>query len=176
MLLRNISVGAVAILVLGATGSAAAPAPVQHPLTVCEFVRNVKTLNGHIVSIRGTVVDMGSTVSRIIGDCNGLNNPQAKEVRVRIFFPDENFMRKEAPKGFRWDPASFQRVGRMLEKAKTKSKSADRFIATIEGVGYSSPPASPSTKPTERPVRPLEGTYNASIVIGAIRDVKVVGQ
>jgi len=85
-------------------------------------------------------------------------------------------MKKDAPKGVRWDAASFERVGRILERAKAKGESTDRFTATIEGVGYSSPPASSSKKSTEPLVRPLEGAYDAVVVIGTIRDVRIIGK
>ncbi|MGC0771380.1 MAG: hypothetical protein WB543_00485 [Candidatus Acidiferrum sp.] len=169
---QSLICGVAAFLLFGITGRAA---PANHDtITVCELVRNAKVLDGRIVRIR-TVVDHSKEgqVEDIVSACPTSGDSKAKTTRVRIFYPDEAFMAK-APKGFHWDAASFQHFGELLQRASAQGKPVGQAIVTVEGVAYA-PPSSFSAPPElgKLTPRPVEGTWDASIVIGGIYDVKI---
>lgn len=149
----------------------AVAAPQKQRITVCEFVRQIKALNGHIVSVRG-VIKMaetdpdGATPDYLSATCSNLKKGI---VEVRVEYPDVWFLKKP-PKGYRLDKGSFLRAQKIVMSTLKDGKVRDRYIATITGLAFS---PSPKTIPPPGIHITREGSYDAGIVIEGIYDLGI---
>jgi hypothetical protein len=149
----------------------AVAAPPAGPITVCDFVKQVNVLNGRIVRVRGILKMFetdpdGATPDYLVATC-----PDLKKgiVKVRVEYPDVWFL-KEPPKGYRLDKDSFLRTHKIVMSTLKDGKVKDRYIATIAGQAYRSPP---SSSPPPGLHITLDGSYDAGIVVEGIYDAKI---
>jgi len=151
--------------------SAAVAAPPGDAMSVCDFVKQIDVLNRHIVRVRGILKMFdtdpdGATPDYFVATC-----PDLKKgiVKVKVEYPDVWFLKKP-PKGYRVDKDSFLQTQKIVMNTLKDGKVKDRYIATIAGQAYSSPP--PSAPPPGLHVT-REGSYDAGIVIEGIYGVEV---
>ena len=168
MLLKILS-SVVALIVVFPVPVAAAPR--KHPMTLCDFVKQIKELNGRIVDVRGTITidDTGpdsAVPDYLVGTC-----PEMKTgiIRVKLDYPDVWFL-KTPPKGFRMDKGSFLLAHKVVMSTLKDGKVKDRYIATIAGQAYAPPPQS-APPPGLHVTR--EGLYDAGLVIEGIYDLEI---
>jgi hypothetical protein len=142
----------------------------QRPMTVCEFMQQIKKLDGHIVSVRGLLVlnesDLrGATPDYLTAQCPGFKRSR---VEIKINYPDTWFLEKP-PKGYHVDAASFRRAYRVIKATLKNGNVTDRWIATIVGQVSSVGPW-PPPPPNEHVT--LEDHGDAEIVIAGIYDLE----
>jgi hypothetical protein len=142
-------------------------------MTVCFLVRHVRSLNGHVVSVRGVIIGADDyPLEYLVDDCPSTGIRGSKKLRIRIFYPDEEYIYKRAPKGFRWDATSLSRFGKLVERAKAQGKQTDHFVVTVTGVAYDSSPSSPSSEFSVKEGSPGD----ASLLVGGMYDIKVLAK
>jgi hypothetical protein len=150
---------------------AVAAVPRENSMTVCDFVKKIKTLDNRMVRVRGTLIMLetspdGATPDYLVGTCPDL---KSGIIRVKIAYPDTWFL-KTPPKGYRVDKGSFLEAQKVVMSTLKDGKVKDRYITTIAGQAYAPPP--PSTPPPGLHVT-LEGTYDARLVIEGIYEVEI---
>jgi hypothetical protein len=158
--------------ILALLGGPKTPPP---PMSVCDFVAKVKQLDGRFVAVRGIVETFSPNpdefyVESIIADSCAGQRP--KKIRVRIDYPDVHFL-KNPPPEYQEDRASFLRARGIVAKAQRQGRSVNRLFATIQGIAYAPGPESRQVNPQRRPEH---GSYDAAIVIQAIRDVTILNK
>ncbi len=160
------------LLVLALMGG---PTGVQPQMSVCEFVENVKQLDGRLISVRGIVEISSPDREGFYVDIMYADSCAAKtneRIRVDLVYPDSKFS-ENAPPGYKFDQSSFRRAFRIVKKARDKGKSVDRILATIQGIAYA-PRAESAGGASGRKLH--HGSYDARIFIQAIKDVTVLSK
>lgn len=138
---------------------AVAAPPRGEPMSVCDFVRQIKALDGRMVKVRGILHMVGTDLDEATPDYLSAKCPDLKKgiVEVRIEYPDVWFLKKP-PKAFRVDKGSFVRARKVVMSTLKNGKVNDRYFATISGQVF---PPPPRTAPPPGMHVPLEGSYDA---------------
>ncbi len=160
-------------LALGLVLLQAAASPAPQPLDVCKFVDQVRSLQKHIVQVRGVVNTLADKDDVSLDDLvvDSCPSRAGKPVRVSIQWPDQDFL-AHPPEGYKVDAESFRRAAEIVTQAQAQGKPVDQIIATIEGVAYAPEKAAP---PEEWDFG-HHGHVDALIIIQAVRDVKILDE